>query len=391
MNPSTSGWVKKLLKEIDVPDKLTDFSIENFYLALRESGFIYGNNVKIVGNLLEIKDFTSEEICKVNLCLSFYYSYKITNSNSNFTHSVIDFYTKIEENKPSFFKDFLGETKSESLLEKIIHKRVLIDDNLISRSFNYFITNALLFIDVLAYKHYLQNKDITTDFIKNLEAAVETIVLNVLYAKASKSEYDKSLIKLFEQSLRYRDKSNITYIHAISIVKNNLEAQYLLDMACMASWSDEFIDTKEQVFLKQLTQDLNLKSEILDQSKEAINLFFKTYKDKIVLLGSKNIVKTFYDNSSKMVVKLINRNSKRLQKELSESKELMFLISKSTVKDLTETEQKKVQEQLLDIFKSIPSLAIFMLPGGTLLLPLVVKFIPKLLPSSFDDNRIDED
>jgi hypothetical protein len=31
-----------------------------------------------------------------------------------------------------------------------------------------------------------------------------------------------------------------------------------------------------------------------------------------------------------------------------------------------------------------------MLPGGALLLPLVVKFIPKLLPSAFDDNRIDE-
>ncbi|RZN76658.1 MAG: hypothetical protein EVB12_06305, partial [Winogradskyella sp.] len=42
-------------------------------------------------------------------------------------------------------------------------------------------------------------------------------------------------------------------------------------------------------------------------------------------------------------------------------------------------------------FKSIPSLAIFMLPGGMLLLPLFVKFIPKLLPSAFDENRIEDD
>jgi hypothetical protein len=68
----------------------------------------------------------------------------------------------------------------------------------------------------------------------------------------------------------------------------------------------------------------------------------------------------------------------------------MVLLSKSTVRDLSDEEQKKVQTQLLDIFKSIPSLAIFMLPGGALLLPLVIKFIPKLLPSSFDDNRIEE-
>ena len=91
-----------------------------------------------------------------------------------------------------------------------------------------------------------------------------------------------------------------------------------------------------------------------------------------------------------MVSKLLNRNAKRLQRELNESKEVMRLITKSTVKDLTAEEQKQLQDQLLDIFKTIPSLAIFMLPGGALLLPLVVKFIPKLLPSAFDDNRIEE-
>ena len=91
-----------------------------------------------------------------------------------------------------------------------------------------------------------------------------------------------------------------------------------------------------------------------------------------------------------MVKKLITRNSKRLYQELKNNKELMVLLSQSTSRDLTNKEQKKVQEQLLNIFKSIPSLAIFMLPGGALLLPLVVKFIPKLLPSAFDENRIEE-
>jgi hypothetical protein len=93
---------------------------------------------------------------------------------------------------------------------------------------------------------------------------------------------------------------------------------------------------------------------------------------------------------SKVVNKLIMRNSKRLQKELSESKELMLLISKSTVKDLSAEEKVKMQKQLLDIFKSIPSLAIFLLPGGAVLLPIFIKLIPKLLPSTFDDNRIEK-
>jgi hypothetical protein len=88
------------------------------------------------------------------------------------------------------------------------------------------------------------------------------------------------------------------------------------------------------------------------------------------------------------VNKLILRNSKRLLKEIKGSQELVRLMTKSTHTDLTAQEKKKIQEQLLDIFKSIPSLAIFILPGGAILLPIFIKLIPKLLPSAFDDNRI---
>jgi hypothetical protein len=91
-----------------------------------------------------------------------------------------------------------------------------------------------------------------------------------------------------------------------------------------------------------------------------------------------------------MVKRLITRNSKRLYQELKDSKELMVLLTQSTKRDLNNEEQKKMQEQLLDVFKSIPSLAIFLLPGGAILLPLVVKFIPKLLPSAFDENRVED-
>jgi hypothetical protein len=78
-----------------------------------------------------------------------------------------------------------------------------------------------------------------------------------------------------------------------------------------------------------------------------------------------------------------------LVKELSESKELVKLLGKSTATELTYEEKKKVKKQLLDICKSVPSLTIFLLPGGSLLLPLLIKFIPQLLPSSFNENLED--
>ena len=75
--------------------------------------------------------------------------------------------------------------------------------------------------------------------------------------------------------------------------------------------------------------------------------------------------------------------------ELNESGELVKLLSQSTYRELTKDEKIKVKEQLLDICKTIPSLTIFLIPGGSLLLPILIKYIPSLLPSAFNENKID--
>lgn len=390
MNPSANGWIKKLLKEKTYIQTLDTVSVTSFYEALRRSGFIYGNNVSVVNDCIKNTDFTSEELCKINFITAFKYIYNTTANDVPFTDSVIDFYTKINAYKTSFFSDLLGERKSVSLLEKIIHKRIQIDDNIFDKTFNYFVTNALLFTDILAYKVYLKTSSISEQYIQNLEASIEAIVVEALNSKVEKTDYDTSLINLFEQSLRYQNTHKLSYSQAIKNINTQLEASYIVDIACMATWGDLKIDKKEQAFLNQLGRDLQLDATAIASATVAINTFYNTHKDKIALLSSKNIVKTFYDKSSTMVMKLISRNSKRLHRELRESKELMKLLTQSTIRDLSDEEQKKVQEQLMDIFKSIPSLAIFMLPGGALLLPLVVKFIPKLLPSAFDDNRVED-
>ena len=390
MNPSSAGWINKLLKEISENNPYLKHEKASFYDALRSCGFIYGSNLGIVAQIIPKKDLTESELCKTNLCLALYYTHANSNCDISFIESVIRFYTEIDQIKTSFFQDLLGGKKSSEQLEKIIHKRIQIDANVLTKNFNYFIINALLFVDVLAYQTYLENLKISTKYLKNMEASIASITLDVLNSKETINQYDESLIKLFESSLRYQENSHITYKKAIKNVNSELEKYYILDLACMATWSDQMIDVKEQHFLEKLGQDLELNMSKTHQSIATVNHFYTVNKDNIALLSSKNIVQSFYNNSSKMVNKLITRNSKRLYRELKDSKELMVLLSQSTVRDLNKDEQKKVQEQLIDIFKSIPSLAIFLLPGGALLLPLVVKFIPKLLPSAFDENRIEE-
>lgn len=84
---------------------------------------------------------------------------------------------------------------------------------------------------------------------------------------------------------------------------------------------------------------------------------------------------------------ILQQNKKVLLQELSESKEAFLLAKKSVHTKLTEEEQKKLKNQLLDICKSVPAFTVFMLPGGAILLPLLIKLIPDILPSSFKNNQ----
>lgn len=68
----------------------------------------------------------------------------------------------------------------------------------------------------------------------------------------------------------------------------------------------------------------------------------------------------------------------------------MDLLSKSTVKDLSNDEKELMKKQFYDILKTMPSLAIFLLPGGALLLPMISKLFPEMLPTSFQENTIDD-
>ncbi|WP_242086692.1 LETM1-related biofilm-associated protein [Aestuariivivens sediminis] len=390
MNPSATGWIKKVLKEVTHNTAFLNDDEETFYLALRACGFIFGSNLDIVARIFDKKDLSEDELCKVNLLIAFLYTHHNSQSKLQFVDSVMQFYTAINELKTSFFQGLLSSKQSSEQLEKVIHKRIHIDHNVLTKNFNYFIINALLFVDILAYKKYLKENVISIDYIRQLESVVESIILKAIDAKSEKNQYDESLIKLFEASLRYQDTERLPYDTAVKLVKSDIEKYYILDLSCMASWSDRVIDANEIKFITQLGQDFFLSSENTKASIVFVNSFYTAHKDDIAILSSKNIVQSFYDNSSKMVSKLISRNRKRLYKELMDSKELLILLSKSTHKELNTEEQKKVQEQLMDIFKTIPSLAIFMLPGGALLLPLVIKFIPKLLPSAFDENRVED-
>ena len=221
------------------------------------------------------------------------------------------------------------------------------------------------------------------------EIIVKTVSL-ALNAKVTKSKYDDLLQKLFESSVRYSkfNKAEMGSLDDVdlSFFTDDYEKFYLVDIAGMSMWSDAKMETSEENFLYKLANKLNVSIIFVQKSINEMGNFLTINKNEIPYFNFSNPVKHFYDHTTQNVQTLISRNKARLLLEISQSKELMKLLAQSTKRELNADEKKKVRNQILDICKTIPSLTIFIIPGGSLLLPILIKFIPQLLPSAFNEN-----
>ena len=398
INPSASGWIDKFFSGQKFSKETVSETPDTFYQKLRNTGFIYGHIIAFdTVTTIETRGWFKEEISKVALLNTLYQVFCLTNediSSENFIKQANAFYNQMNPQGFNLFKKILPKNSPTLTLEKIIDERVQTNDSIISKSFSHLVTNALLFIDVLAFRQYLIHGTIPEKYLKKIEETVVNIVTLALKIKSEKSQYDDLLIKLFEASIRYSKFSKVA-VQSLETLQldyfiNELEQYYLIDIAGMALWCDGTIENDEKYFLHSLAEILSIPDSFVNESISSTNEFISKNKKEIPYFNYSNPVKHFYDQTTQSVVMLISRNKKRLIKEIVQSKELMILLAYSTRRDLDEKEKKKVKKQLLEICKTIPSLTIFLLPGGSLLLPILIKFIPTLLPSAFNENLDNE-
>lgn len=395
INPSAHGWIAKFFFEQRTQEQYKLYSLEEFYIATRTTGFLVGYTTHFITKIpIDSKGLTTEEYSKIALLNSLFGIYQIIKKNNNqqeFITDCVAFYKELHPKNSGLLDIFLPTDSPESKLEKIIANRIKTNDNIISKNFSHILTNALLFIDVLAFKHYMQSGNFPKKYLKKIEEIIVSVVSIALNTKTVKSKYDDLLQKLFESSVRYSKFEKSTSETSLAVIDfsyltDAYERYYLIDIANMALWNDEKMEDSEQKFLRELAQHLAVSMDFVEKSITDMDAFLTQNKATIPYFNYSNPVKHFYDQTTSNVQTLIQRNKTRLLLEISQSKELVSLLRKSTTEKLTPEEKKKVRNQILDICKTIPSLTIFLVPGGSLLLPILIKFIPQLLPSAFNEN-----
>ena len=399
MNPSAKGWIPKILTTLDKQQIITNSeSLMLFYNQLKSTGFLYGNSSEIlISSTHSHLNLTKNESTKINLFQSllfiFFKKKPDENINTAIDHIIL-FYKRLDKSKLGFLYKFSTSEKATDNLEQILGERIQETNSFFNKKYNSIFTYTLLFIDILAFNKFLSFNNDSKIFIEDLEKNLINLSFLAINSKKNKDKSDKKIIKQIESSSVYLNlqfhKNDFLNLANLDLLNyNNLEKKYLFDISFFAVWNDKELDQMEHSFLIKLADKLQLSPLQIKENIDDINTFSEKYSKKIKLFEYQNPLNHIYKESTSTVKLLIERNKKRLLLELNESGELVKLLSQSTFRELTKDEKIKVKEQLLDICKTIPSLTIFLIPGGSLLLPILIKYIPSLLPSAFNENKID--
>ncbi len=93
------------------------------------------------------------------------------------------------------------------------------------------------------------------------------------------------------------------------------------------------------------------------------------------------------NSTARTIETIVKKNTVAIANEVRETGDLMQLLVKSTSEELSPDEQVRMKEQLQDLCRALPCLALFAAPGGSLLIPVLQRLLPiNLLPSSFNED-----
>ncbi len=413
-SPSSKAWILKYFSLIEsgeivlknIPALATDISEEvdvNLNNVFAKSGLVYGFPTRMLfcGKLVQT-NWTNEERFKVllfeSLLLIHFRKYGKV-SATIFTEDVLAFYSSYNIHYSTPFLNYIIKEKDDEKLERIISKRTEIALKFDQRKtwFAGFL-NAFAYLDVICFEAFLNNEKVQAFDYAFLAKETLAIIGMSAIADGKIDASEKNIFDVFlhsaclsaverEEAKKRFEQGTPFEFKNLANFENNLFRRYLLDIAMLTVCANHETNASEMHFTHDLLSQLSLNQDELETARFWTHHFILMNTSYLPYLKEKSSVEFMVENVSKRWLKILGRNKDKLAKELSESKELLALIRKSTKEDLSKEEKDKIKTQFKDIVKSMPALAIFLLPGGAILLPLVLKIVPSLVPSAFRENE----
>lgn len=163
--------------------------------------------------------------------------------------------------------------------------------------------------------------------------------------------------------------------------------KYILQTLILLSLIDNQQAPEERALIEAFSEQLGVGTQELDLLYLSMMAFFTDHGHRFDLLKNNPAVTKLDQYVRAKIMVAVKDSLDNIMTEIRETGELSTLLAKAASQPLTEEEKRKVKEQLLDIAKTIPALAIFCLPAGGIVLAVLIKVLPfNILPSSFNEN-----
>jgi hypothetical protein len=165
--------------------------------------------------------------------------------------------------------------------------------------------------------------------------------------------------------------------------------RFALEQVLLAALVDQLLEVGELAYVERVAAALGVDADRLSQVESAVDAFYRQNSAALVALRRAEVPEGLPRALTSRMQAAVVDNLDRVLQEIRETGELAELLARSASgQALSAGEKAKVREQLIDLAKTIPALAIFAAPGGALLLPILIKLLPfNLLPSSFSDEK----
>jgi|TARA_R110000737_G_scaffold193486_2_gene214747 hypothetical protein len=413
--PGSKGWINKYFEMLENEHFSLNLTVprgfserEMIHFSLLRTGIIFGVSAEMLfaKNLDESK-WTKSEKLKLLLLEALLLIYHNENKGNtlnpeDFKSSLLKFYEGHTSPVISkVFRLFMSESPDERL-ESILSGRLNVKYKVTDSKYwvNY-LSNAFIYLDVILYREFLRKKEETLSQYSDLADNALVALSMAAFSDNKITDSEKAMFKAFLDSSnldqQHRAHAKARFVKGAkledftTIVHQNwLFRRFLLDISALTIFVNQELVPEEYPVFENLCQFLEIPKKEVNYSLALIENFVLQHSDKEELLSSASSYEKLYGNLSKRWVKILGRNKEKLARELKESKDLVYLITKSRKEDLSKAEKELVKTQFLDLAKSVPALAIFMLPGGAIILPIILKILPDLIPSAFRDNELEE-
>ncbi|NBW72464.1 MAG: hypothetical protein EBR24_06730 [Flavobacteriia bacterium] len=411
-SPGSKNWILKYFQLVEN----NVFSIESisenhqkestFNNLASKTGLIYGVPTSFIYfSNVSCENYTNEEKLKLLLFEALLYSYlqglKEPFDKKLFIQSLKSFYSENEESK---WFDKVFKTSEVEQLEVTLSSRILIDTPIFESNYwlNY-LSNCFVFLDVILFQEFLQKKIVSLN--SKYSTYVTYVMKGIIYMAYADNKIESKEQRLLANFLSFTQLEKNSKLQIETFINNGISKSdfnltkidnplllgIIFELGLLIAHKSLATFTSERKSLYDFGDFLGLSAQEINESEIRSNLFLIEKQEESSPFYFESRSSLAFQGFSNRWIRILGRNKDKLISELKESKELVALIQKSTTKELTKEEKEMVKNQFIDILKSVPSIGIFLLPGGALLLPLILKIVPDLLPSSFKENQVDQE